>query len=124
MKSYYLLIFFHAGSPYLKYTNVVSLLALPLLVVGEGKVHVTPEGAVTAVEQSVHHLQTGTNFSLYMYYEYIGDKKGINLTWKGKLILSSLIAKSSENLLTGRRGKGMDQIYIKTPNLNVVFTGV
>jgi hypothetical protein len=111
MMSYYLIIFFHAVSPYLKEApNAVSLVALPLLVIGEGKVHVPLEGAVTAVEQSVHHLQVGTNFSLYMYY--IGDKKGINLTWKGKLILSSLIAKSSENLLTGGRRKGMDQICI------------
>jgi hypothetical protein len=48
---------FLAGSSYLKETNAVSLLALPLLEVGEGKVHIPPEGAVTAVEQSVHHLQ-------------------------------------------------------------------
>jgi hypothetical protein len=63
MKSYYLLIFFHPGSPYLKEVNAVSLEALPLLIVGEGEIHVPPQGAVTAVEQSVHHLQ-GVQYSM------------------------------------------------------------
>ncbi len=52
---------------YLKEANAVSLLALPLLVVGEGEVHVTPEGAVTAVEQSVHHLQ-GVQYSIFSLF--------------------------------------------------------